>query len=158
MGTRIFLSLCLLQVADCLNFGAAQVLCGEITLIKALYVDDDEDISTIVEMCLDLDGGFETRCVGSGKLALAEAESWQPDVVLLDYMMPVMDGPTTFGHLQEKEVTKDIPVIFITAKSMREDVDMLNDLGVAGVISKPFDPVSLADEIRACLTPQAPVA
>ncbi|TYC63572.1 response regulator [Rhodobacterales bacterium] len=120
-------------------------------MIKALYVDDDEDISTIVEMCLDLDGGFETRCVGSGQEALTEAAAWLPDVILLDYMMPRMDGPTAYAHLKENPKTAAIPVIFITAKSMREDVTMLEDLGAAGVISKPFDPATLATDIKALM-------
>lgn len=120
-------------------------------MIKALYVDDDEDISTIVEMCLDLDGGFDTRCVGSGKEALAEAENWRPDVILLDYMMPMMDGPTIFRHLRDNEATRNIPVLFVTAKSMREDVEMLKQLGAIGVISKPFNPVELASDIKSHL-------
>jgi len=121
-------------------------------MLKALYVDDDEDIATIVEMCLDLDGGYDVQCVTSSRLALAKASEWKPDVILLDYMMPEMDGPTAFGHLKEDRVTAEIPVIFITAKSMREDIAKLEALGAAGVISKPFDPATLAGEIRAFLT------
>ncbi|MEO9529500.1 response regulator [Roseibium sp.] len=117
-------------------------------MIKALYVDDDEDIASIVELCLDLDDAFEARCLNSGKDALVEAVEWQPDVILLDYMMPDMDGPTTFTHLKKTGATRDIPVVFVTAKSMQEDVDLLLELGAIGVISKPFDPISLASDIR----------
>ncbi len=117
-------------------------------MIKALYVDDDEDIASIVELCLDLDDAFEAKCLNSGKDALVAAADWQPDVILLDYMMPDMDGPTTFGHLKKAGATRDIPVVFVTAKSMQEDVDLLLELGAIGVISKPFDPTSLASDIR----------
>lgn len=120
-------------------------------MIKALYVDDDEDIATIVEMCLELDSDFEVKCLHSGREGILEAIDWQPDVILLDYMMPEMDGPSTFFHLQERPTTKDIPVIFITAKSMKDDVSMLMDIGALGVISKPFHPETLAADIKALL-------
>lgn len=120
-------------------------------MLKALYVDDDEDIGTIVELCLDLDGTFETRTVTSGRDALAEAETWNPDVILLDYMMPEMDGPTTFGHLKESGTTEAIPVIFVTAKSMDEDIAMIRDLGASGMISKPFEPTTFAAEVKSLL-------
>jgi DNA-binding response OmpR family regulator len=117
-------------------------------MIKALYVDDDEDIASIVEMCLEMDGGFEVRVKHSGRDGVVEAMNWRPDVILLDYMMPEMDGPSTLIHLREHMTTKAIPVIFITAKSMREDVSMLLEMGAIGVISKPFDPETLASDIR----------
>ncbi|WP_417712550.1 response regulator [Roseibium aggregatum] len=120
-------------------------------MIKALYVDDDPDISTIVEMCLDLSGEFEIVCASSGQEALVKAEAWQPDVVLLDYMMPVMDGPTTYLCLKENPATAGIPVAFVTAKSMQSDVSTLLELGAIGVISKPFDPNSLATDVKALL-------
>jgi CheY-like chemotaxis protein len=120
-------------------------------MIKALYVDDDEDIASIVELCLELDESFEVRCLNSGKDAPAEAENWGPDVILLDYMMPDMDGPTTFNRLRKNPPTRETPVIFITAKSMQDDVAMLKDLGAAGVISKPFDPTTLASDIKSLL-------
>ncbi|PVB59326.1 response regulator [Labrenzia sp. 011] len=121
-------------------------------MLKALYVDDDEDIGTIVEMCLDIDGAYEVRCVMSGRDALNTARAWKPDVILLDFMMPEMDGPTTFGFLKKDSETAEIPVIFITAKSMQEDIAKLEALGAVGVISKPFDPTSLASDIRALLS------
>jgi len=120
-------------------------------MIKALYVDDDEDIASIVELCLELDETFEAKCLNSGKQAVAEATDWGPDVILLDYMMPEMDGPTTFNHLRNNPTTRETPVIFITAKSMQDDVAMLKDLGAAGVISKPFDPTTLAADIKSLL-------
>jgi len=120
-------------------------------MLKALYVDDDEDIGMIVELCLDLDGAFETKIVTSGREALGEAETWRPDVILLDYMMPEMDGPTTFVHLKKNEATGKIPVIFVTAKSMRDDIETIEELGANGMISKPFDPTTLAAEIKSML-------
>ena len=120
-------------------------------MIKALYVDDDTDISTIVEMCLEMNENFEVLCVNSGNQALVKSEAWQPDIILLDYMMPEMDGPETFLRLKQNPATKDIPVVFVTAKTMQEDVSKLLELGAKGVISKPFDPLSLATEIQAFL-------
>lgn len=120
-------------------------------MTKALYVDDDIDISTIVEMCLEMNENFEVLCVNSGKQALVKSEAWQPDIILLDYMMPEMDGPETFLRLKQNPATKDIPVVFVTAKTMQEDVSKLLELGAKGVISKPFDPLSLASEIQAFL-------
>ncbi len=120
-------------------------------MIKALYVDDDIDISTIVEMCLEMNENFEVLCVNSGNQALVKSEAWQPDIILLDYMMPEMDGPETFLRLKQNPATKDIPVVFVTAKTMQEDVSKLLELGAKGVISKPFDPLSLATEIQAFL-------
>jgi CheY-like chemotaxis protein len=120
-------------------------------MIKALYVDDDIDISTIVEMCLEMNENFKVLCVNSGNQALVKSEAWQPDIILLDYMMPEMDGPETFLRLLQNPATKDIPVVFVTAKTMQEDVSKLLELGAKGVISKPFDPLSLATEIQAFL-------
>lgn len=120
-------------------------------MIKALYVDDDADIATVVELCLELDSDFKVDSVRSGKEALHIAELWKPNVILLDYMMPEMDGPTTFRHLRKNETTADIPVIFVTAKSMQEDIDMLLGMGATGVVSKPFDPTTLAKDVKTML-------
>ncbi len=120
-------------------------------MIKALYVDDDPDIATIVEMCLEMHGGFEVLCASSGKEALVKAEAWQPDIILLDYMMPEMDGPATFLQLKRIPSVSTIPVVFVTAKSMQDDVSRLMELGATGVISKPFDPNSIASDVLAFL-------
>jgi CheY-like chemotaxis protein len=83
----------------------------------------------------------------SGQEGIARALAEQPDAILLDVMMPEMDGPTTVGKLKASESTRDIPVVLLTAKVQAEDKRNFMDLGIEGIISKPFDPMTLADEI-----------
>jgi len=116
---------------------------------KVLLVDDDEDIRIIGEMALREVGGLEVELAGGGQEALEAAARGRPDVVLLDVMMPQMDGPTTFRCLRERPETRAIPVVFVTAKVQRHEVQRYLELGAIGVIHKPFDPMGLADEVRA---------
>ncbi|MEX1364881.1 MAG: response regulator [Nannocystaceae bacterium] len=118
-------------------------------LRKVLLVDDDEDIRMIGQMALHDVGGFEVVTASSGARALELAAAERPDVILLDVMMPGMDGPTTFRRLRDDEATAAIPVVFVTAKVQRQEVQRYLDLGAIGVIGKPFDPMSLPDELRA---------
>ena len=115
---------------------------------RILYVDDEADIREVAAMSLELDPDFEVRIAGSGAEALATAAEWKPDLILLDVMMPVMDGPTTFGHLKEGAQTCGIPVVFITARTQAHEVEGFKALGARGVIAKPFDPMSLAGTVR----------
>lgn len=115
--------------------------------MKALYIDDDEDIGTIAVMCLKLNDAFDALHAPSGAEGLEMAADWQPDVILLDVMMPVMDGPSTFRKLKGNPVTADIPVIFVTAKTQRNELEELSGLGALGTIAKPFEPVALADDV-----------
>ncbi|MFD1697153.1 response regulator [Roseibium aestuarii] len=115
---------------------------------KALYVDDEPDICRIAEMCLQLNEAFETRSAGSGLEAIDIARSWQPDVILLDVMMPGLDGPSTFGHLKADPLTAQIPVIFVTAKALESDLARLKSHDILGVIPKPFQAMTLAEEVR----------
>ncbi|WP_417691513.1 response regulator [Roseibium sp.] len=119
--------------------------------IKVLYVDDDEDIGTIVEMSLQFDPSFSVKYVSSGIEALEVVREFNPDVVLLDVMMPLMDGPTTRIRFLEDPKTATIPVIFITAKTMRSELEDLMNLGALGTIAKPFEPLELASTIKAML-------
>lgn len=119
--------------------------------LKVLLVDDDEDIRVIGEMALTEVGGMQTVLASSGTAALQLAVSEQPDVVLLDVMMPGLDGPATFRRLREQPATAGIPVVFVTAKVQRSEVERYVALGAAGVIGKPFDPMRLPDELRAIL-------
>lgn len=115
-----------------------------------LYVDDDPDIRTIVEMALGLDPGVAVQVAASGEEALALAgKGAPPDVALLDVMMPGMDGPTLMDRLHDQPHNRDVPVIFMTARARRADVDAYRDRGAIGVIVKPFDPIRLVAEIRA---------
>jgi CheY-like chemotaxis protein len=115
---------------------------------KILYVDDEADIRDIAAMSLELDPELEVRSSGSGAEALVEAASWLPDLILLDVMMPSMDGPTTLAHLRAEPETAAIPVVFITARTQAQEVERFLGLGAIGVIAKPFDPMALARTVR----------
>ena len=118
---------------------------------RILYVDDEPDIREVAAMSLELDPEFEVRTAASGIEALPLASEWKPDLILLDVMMPVMDGPTTFARLREQPDTDRIPVVFITARTQAQEVEGFKALGAKGVIAKPFDPMSLAATVRGYL-------
>ncbi len=120
-------------------------------MTRVLYVDDDPDIRAVAQMALEMDGELNVRACASGAEALAEAPGFQPDLILLDVMMPQMDGPTTLAALRADPRTADIVVVFITARTQAADVAQLKTLGAVGVIPKPFDPMTLADQARAFL-------
>jgi CheY-like chemotaxis protein len=119
--------------------------------VRILHVDDEPDIREVVELSLGLDSDFVTRNVGSGKEALVVASEWLPDLILLDVMMPAMDGPATLAHLRADERTARIPVVFMTARAQAREIELLNSLGAMGVIDKPFDPMALAALVRTYL-------
>lgn len=118
---------------------------------RLLYVDDEPDLREVAVMSLELDPDFEVRDCGSGEAALDIARDWQPALILLDMMMPGMDGPATRLALAERPDTADIPVVFVTARTQAQDVEALMALGARGVIAKPFDPMALAGQVRALL-------
>ncbi len=118
-------------------------------LRKILYVEDEVDIQEVVKMALEAVGGFDVKVCGGGESALAEAPVWGPQLILLDAMMPGMDGPTTFAKLRELDETRAVPVVFMTAKVQPHEVQGYRDLGAVDVISKPFDPMTLSDRVRA---------
>ena len=99
-------------------------------------------------MSLGLDPDFVTRSCGSGHEALAIAADWPPDIILLDVMMPVMDGPATLAQLRRNPQTAEIPVVFMTARAQTRELDLFRSLGAVGVIPKPFDPMTLAASVR----------
>ena len=113
-----------------------------------MLVDDEDDIRTIGEMSLSAVGGFRVTLAASGAEALDTAPVAKPDLIILDVMMPDMDGPTTYEKLRSASATAATPVIFLTAKVQREEVKRYMALGAAGVISKPFDPMTLPNQIR----------
>src|SRR3984893_18890277 len=123
------------------------------TTIRILHVDDEPDIREVVELSLGLDPGFVLQSCGSGKEALAVAAEWQPDFILLDVMMPVMDGPATLAQLRKTVRTASIPVIFMTARAQAREVDHFRSLGAVAVIAKPFDPTTLAAAVRCYVQP-----
>jgi two-component system OmpR family response regulator len=123
------------------------------TTLRILHVDDEPDIREVVEVSLGLDPGLVTRSCGSGEEALAAAIDWQPDIILCDVMMPVMDGPATLMRLRENALTANIPVLFMTARAQTRELDRFRSLGALGVIPKPFDPMTLAASVRSYVQP-----
>lgn len=123
------------------------------TALRVLHVDDEPDIREVVELSLALDPGIETLGCASGREALVVSAEWNPDIILLDMMMPVMDGAATLARLRENPRTAGIPVIFMTARAQSRELDLFHSLGAAGVIPKPFDPMTLAASVRAHIEP-----
>ena len=114
---------------------------------KVLLVDDEADIRTIGEICLSRVGGWRTVLAGGGVEAVALAISEQPDVILLDVMMPLVDGPETLRRLRADVRTAHIPVVFLTARVQRGDLRDYLAMGAVGAIPKPFDPMRLAADV-----------
>jgi CheY-like chemotaxis protein len=125
------------------------------TDIRILLVDDEPDIREVVDVSLGLDRDFATRACASGADALATAAEWSPSLILLDVMMPVMDGPTTLAKLRKNPRTAHIPVVFLTARTQADEVEQYISLGAQGVLSKPFDPMTLAASVRSYLPASA---
>lgn len=119
------------------------------TLDKILHVEDEVDIQDVARMAMEAVGGLTVRTCSSGEEALSAAAEFQPDLFLLDVMMPGMDGPETFQALRELPGFQETPAIFMTAKVMDSEVARFKELGALGVIPKPFDPMTLADQIKA---------
>ncbi len=120
----------------------------ERALHTILYVEDDPDIQAVARLALEALGGFSMQILSSGAAALAYLRTQQPDLIILDVKLPGMDGPAILKALQQSPATSDIPVMFMTATSQADELDNLQQLGVLGIISKPFDPMTLAAEVR----------
>jgi two-component system, OmpR family, response regulator len=118
---------------------------------RILHIEDEADIQEVARIALEEVGNFTVTVAGSGKEGLAAARKVNPDVILLDVMMPGMDGPTTLKELRAIPATAAIPVIFMTANAQTHEVERYLALGALGVITKPFDPMTLAQEISALL-------
>lgn len=119
------------------------------TLQRILYVEDEPDIQAVAKLALEMVGGFAVKVCSSGEEALREAEAFAPDMILLDVMMPGMDGPSTLKALRALPSLADIPVAFMTAKVQPAEVAHYRTLGARDVIAKPFDPMTLASQVRA---------
>lgn len=115
---------------------------------KILYVEDEPDIQTIARIALQDVGGFEVQICASGAEALDVAEAFAPDLLILDVMMPGMDGPTTLSELRRRPALAGTPALFMTAKVQPHELEQLRAQGAAEVITKPFDPMTLADTVR----------
>lgn len=118
-------------------------------LSRILYVEDEPDIQTVAKIALEMVGGFEVRICSSGEEALREAEGFDPDMILLDVMMPGLDGPRTLEALRKNPALTNTPVAFMTAKVQPTEVEHYKSLGARDVIAKPFDPMTLASQVQA---------
>ena len=118
-------------------------------LRRILLVEDDPDVQVVAEFALSSVGGFSVEVCGSAREALDRVEGFAPDLILLDVMMAGMDGPSTLLALRQLPATADTPVVFMTAKVQSHETARYRELGSLAVISKPFDPTTLADTLRA---------
>ena len=118
-------------------------------LKRILYVEDEPDIRAVAEIALEAVGGFTLKACSSGAEALAEAVAFAPDLILLDVMMPDMDGPTTLQELRKLPELAATPAMFMTAKVQPQEIEHFISLGAIEVIPKPFDPMKLGEQIKA---------
>ncbi|WP_110643484.1 response regulator [Salinicola sp. CPA57] len=117
-------------------------------LQRILHVEDDVSIQEVAKVALEIVGGFEVTSCDDGQTAISRADEWQPDLILLDVMMPGIDGPTTLDKLREQASTREIPVIFMTAKVQPSEIEHYRTIGALDVVIKPFDPMMLAEQLR----------
>lgn len=118
---------------------------------QVLIIDDEETIQTVVQFGIRMRTGWQVLTASSGMQGIQTAQAEQPDVILLDVMMPEMDGIDTFKTLQSHPETEQIPVIFLTAKAQTAEKRQFNELGVSGVITKPFNSLDLPEQIAKIL-------
>jgi CheY-like chemotaxis protein len=118
---------------------------------RILVIDNEQYIQEVTQICLRTTAGWQVFMASSGREGITTAQTEQPDAILLDVMMPDMDGPATFQKLQESEATRSIPVILLTAKVQASDRRRYEELGVKGAIAKPFNPLELASQIAEIL-------
>jgi two-component system, OmpR family, response regulator len=117
-------------------------------LKRILYIEDETDIQTVAKMALESLGGFKVEVCNSGAIALVRAPAFMPDLILLDVMMPGMDGPATLTALRTLPEIAATPVIFMTAKAQKGEIENYKKMGAVDVIPKPFDPMTLAKTVR----------
>lgn len=118
---------------------------------RILIIDNEQYIQEVTQICLQTTASWQVLTASSGREGIAKADVEQPDAILLDVMMPDMDGPTTFQQLQDNPATRQIPVILLTAKVQASDRRRYDELGIKGAIAKPFAPLQLATQIAAIL-------
>lgn len=118
-------------------------------LERILYVEDEPDIQAVAKLALEAVGGFTVEICSSGQEALDKAPSWAPQLILMDVMMPGMDGPSTYRKIREIPSLCNTPVIFMTAKVQPSEMLEYEAMGALGVIPKPFDPMTLASNVNA---------
>lgn len=118
---------------------------------RVLIIDDEQAIQAVASLSLKMEAAWHVFTANSGSEGITIAEQEQPDAILLDVMMPIMDGIETFKQLQQRPLTRNIPVILLTAKAQAAEQQQFQDLGVAGVITKPFNSLKLASQISQVL-------
>lgn len=118
------------------------------SLVRIMHVEDDTSIQDVVRVALEIVGGFQVNTCSCGQDALDQFQQFQPQLVLLDVMMPGMDGPTTLKHLQQNFDLSRVPVVFMTAKVQANEIESYKALGAQDVVVKPFDPMTLSGQIR----------
>lgn len=121
---------------------------SEKMLNRIFYVEDELDIQAVAKLALEAIGGFTVQVVSSGQEALEKAPAFTPDLILLDVMMPGMDGPTTLKVLRGIPALAQTPIIFMTAKVQPQEVAAYKAMGAVDVIAKPFDPMALAGTVK----------
>ncbi len=121
------------------------------TTKRILVIDDEDDIREVAQIGMEMVANWQVITASSGNEGIIKAKAEQPDAILLDVMMPDMDGPTTFRQLQDDPTTHPIPVLLLTAKVQSVDRRQFADLGVNGIIAKPFDPLKLSEEVARIL-------
>lgn len=117
-------------------------------LKRIALIEDEADIREVTQIALEEIGGFALNVCESGLEALEKMQNFRPDLILLDMMMPGMDGIETFRSLRAIPDMEKVPIVFLTAKAQKHEVEQYQMIGAAGVISKPFDPLALPDCIR----------
>jgi CheY-like chemotaxis protein len=120
---------------------------GHRPLHRVLHVEDEEDIRTVTKLALEGVGSFIVESCESGAAAVEKAGGFKPDIIVIDVMMPEMDGPATLRALRKLPETADTAVVFMTAKAQIHEIEKFKSLGVAGIIVKPFDPMTLSERI-----------
>jgi two-component system OmpR family response regulator len=113
-----------------------------------LCIDDEHDILEVAKMCLETVGGYTVTCIDSGTKALKQVQQSKPDLILVDYMMPEMDGPETLRELRFNMLLKNTPIVYMTARVQPKEVKEYLENGATAVIRKPFDPMTLSQEVQ----------
>ena len=116
-----------------------------------VVIDDEDHIREVAQVALEAVAGWQVSTAASGREGIEVARAAEPDAIVLDVMMPDLDGPATLARLRADVATRNVPVVFLTAKTQAFDRARLSALGAAGIVAKPFDPMRLADEIATLL-------
>ncbi len=116
--------------------------------MKVLIIEDDEDVRSVASLSLSLIGGLQVVEAESGAQGIEKASQERPDAILLDMIMPEMDGTETITALKKNPETASIPIVFLTTRTLSEDSNHMRNLGAVGILHKPFDPMTLASQLR----------